>query len=176
MHSDTLWQPAPPALSPELAALACDRGSLTERLGRTGCPFSVEVLYQGHDQAYADEHQLAGLIVTPGIYTRHVALLLGATPVVVARSITALHDSYWQETLQRGKRSLGLSLFGNQDNIVRDTMLFRTIWPDHPLFSLAAGQDALQAASYPARRSSFMHDGAALNVCEVFLPALEEFL
>jgi len=176
MFSDTLWQSTPPDDQPQLSTWLADTGSLTERLQGTGQPFSVSLLWQGLNLPFPDEPQL--LATEPGteIYVRHVALMLGAIPVIFARSITAPHNQYWREVLERGNRSLGLTLFGSQGNIKRHALLYRAIQPDHPLFILAAGQDNTQASRYPARRSNFIHADNILNVCEVFLPALKEFL
>jgi chorismate--pyruvate lyase len=170
------WNPHPPRAAPALTRWLTDQGSLTERLIATGQPFSVRVLHQGADSAQDDEAALIGLAPGAGLHARQVALELDGLCVVVARSITRLDSRSWISLLERGRRSLGLTLFGPDHRIVRKPLLYREIQPDHPLFILARGQDPSQATRYPARRSNFILDGAALNVCEIFLPALENFL
>ena len=176
MFQDTFWQPLPPAVPYSLVSWLTDTGSLTERLVRTGHAFSVEVLHQGLTPAQDDEADLIGVAPGEPVYTRHVALLLDGARVVAARSITQREATPWLDVLERGNRSLGLTLFGENSNIIREAMLYRELLPGHPLFTLAGELDPTRSSRYPARRSNFRLDGQALNVCEIFLPALEAFL
>jgi len=177
MFFDSDWETTPPPLSPELSGWLTDMGSLTMRLEATGHRFSVSVLQQGSSRVEPDEAGLLGLDSGARIYARHVALQLDGIAVVVARSITHIDHTDWIAILERGKRSLGLTLFGNDNGIIRDDMLYQDISAGHPLFALAVQQVSHSThLHFPARRSNFVLNGAALNVCEIFLPALEDFL
>lgn len=177
MFFDSYWETTPPPLSPELSDWLTDTGSLTMRLEATGHRFSVAVLQQGPNHVEPDEAGLIGLDNGATLYARHVALQLDGIAVVVARSITRIDNTDWIAILERGKRSLGLTLFGKDSGIIRNDMLYQDITAGHPLFVLAAQQVSHSAhLHFPARRSNFVLNGAALNVCEIFLPALENFL
>jgi chorismate--pyruvate lyase len=176
MFLPTPWGDSPPSPSAPLCDWLCDQGSLTDRLIHTGHVFSVTVLTQGTDSTAEDEAQLIRTAPGSPLYARHVVLSLDSTPVVVARSITLAHCSCWRPILERGSRSLGLTLFDPNSPIIREAMLYCVIDPRHPLFTLAAAHDPSSAAHYPARRSNFALEGTVMNVCEIFLPALEHFL
>jgi len=176
MFADNHWAATAPEIRSETDRCLTGQGSLTERLVATGHAFAVSVLYQGLSEVRQDEHALVGENAGSAVMARHVILLLDDTPVVVARSIARRHCPVWQPILQRGSRSLGLTLFGPDSPIQRAPMHYRELDTRHPLFAFARGHDAWHATCYAARRSNFVLDGAALNVCEVFLPALKEFL
>lgn len=176
MFADNHWASTAPLARSETDRCLLGTGSLTERLVATGHAFAVTVLYQGLSEVRQDEHDLIGAPSGAALLARHVALTLDGQAVVVARSIARAHCPVWQPVLQRGSRSLGLTLFGADSRIERAPMHYRDIEAGHPLFALARGFDTAPTARYPARRSNFILDGAALNVCEVFLPALEVFL
>jgi len=176
MFEPNSWCETPSGARADLRDWLTDLGSLTERLMATGRSFSVEVLQQTQLAAHPDEAELIGVVTGSTLYARHVALALDQTVVVVARSITRLNCPSWTPILQRGNRSLGLTLFDQNNGIRREVMLYRDLEIGHPLFSLARQHDASHAEHYPARRSNFILNGAALNVCEIFLPALESFL
>lgn len=176
MFADNHWAATAPAVRSETDRCLIGTGSLTERLIATGHAFAVTLLYQGLSDVRQDEADLIGTPCGAGVLARHVALTLDGTPVVVARSIAQRHCPVWQPILQRGSRSLGLTLFGPESEIARAPMHYCRLDAGHPLFALAHGLDARQGRQYAARRSNFILDGAALNVCEVFLPTLEDFL
>lgn len=176
MFANNQWVSTPPALSTALQSCLTDEGSLTERLIATGHDFAVRILYQGPSQAGNDEADLIGVAAGAPVTARHVALTLDGVCVVVARSIARPNDPVWMPILQRGSRSLGLTLFGADSAMIRTPLCYRVLSPGHPLFVLARGQDLEEAPRYVARRSSFVLQQATLNVCEVFLPVLESFL
>lgn len=176
MFLDIRWGISPPVPRTRLTDWLTDTGSLTERLTATGHRFSVSVLQQGPAQASHDEMALLGVSAGEVIYARHVALLLEQTPVVVARSITRADSTHWLPILQRGKRSLGLTLFGQDSEIIREALFYTEVRSGHPLYPLAAQSDPGQADCYAARRSNFVLNEQVMNVCEIFLPALEGFL
>lgn len=151
-------------------------GSLTEHLIATGHPFSVNVLQQGTDAACADETAIFEITPNSALYTRHVCLQLTDTAVVFARSVCLPDCPVWQPILDRGSRSLGLSLFGGLAGLSRGTLDFADIAAPHPLFALSQQHDPQAASRYPARRCRFTLNGHSLLVCETFLPALENFL
>lgn len=152
-------------------------GSMTEHLMATGHEFAVGVLAQGTAPVHDDEIAPIDAGARPTVYARHVVITLDDTPVLVARSVTRLDCAVWQPILDRGRRSLGLTLFGGVlPDLVREPLTFRDIGPDHPLFELARMHDPSEAPQYPARRARFVLEGAPLIVCEVFLPALEPLL
>lgn len=176
MHCNDTWSRQAPADDTPLARCIVDDGSLTACLMATGRAFAVRVLNQGESPAHPDE--AACLDIAPGtlLYAREVALELDGIPVVVARSIARADCRQWLPVLQRGSRSLGLTLFGRESRIIRAPMYYRELVAGHPLFALARGVDPSAAPRYPARRSNFLQGHAALNVCEVFLPALKDLL
>lgn len=147
-------------------------GSLTDRLVATGLGFAVEQLYLGNDWATADEAELLGLSPDSLVIARHVALSLAGEIVVVARSLCAKGCEVWGPILDRGGRSLGLTLFGSDSTIRRDPLGFGTVASPHPLHRLAQAQ-CPGTTLFPARRGRFSLDGRALIVQEAFLPALE---
>jgi chorismate--pyruvate lyase len=136
----------------------------------------VRVLYQGPSCAAPDEADLVGSEAGAPLVARHVALSLDGMCVVVARSIARSGCPAWEPILARGNRSLGQTLFGANRSIIREPLHYSELHAGHPLFTLARGQDLEESPSYAARRSNFILDDAALNVCEIFLPVLESFL
>ncbi|TDR81453.1 chorismate--pyruvate lyase family protein [Paludibacterium purpuratum] len=176
MFADKYWAGNPPHLSPAMRSCLTEEGSLTERLIATGHDFSVRVLYQGPSAAAPDEAGLIGLDAGAPLTARHVALMLDGVCVVVARSIARSGCPIWEPVLARGSRSLGLTLFDRSSEIIRAPLHYRELHPGLALFNLARGLDLSDASRYAARRSNFILDAAALNVCEVFLPVLETFL
>jgi chorismate--pyruvate lyase len=171
------WPRTPPTASAAMTACITIPGSMTDHLMATGHQFAVGVLAQGTAPVHDDE--TVPLDLAPGrtLYARHVVITLDDVPVLVARSVTRLDCAVWQPILDRGRRSLGLTLFGGVlPDLVREPLTFRDIAPDHPLFELAQMHDPSEAPHYPARRARFVLEGAPLIVCEVFLPSLEAFL
>ena len=176
MFTDRHWGTDLPMFKTAVHTLMTSTGSLTEKLIATGHPFAVELLYQGPSQATADEAGLLGDDAQSWVYARQVALSLDSVMVVVARSIIRSDCPVWLPVLQRGNRSLGLTLFGpDSEQIQRGPLHYQQL-NSGPLFTLARLHDPDPQRQYLARRSSFMLDHCALNVCEVFLPALETFL
>ncbi|MDN0073344.1 chorismate lyase [Crenobacter sp. SG2303] len=175
--SNALWRVEAPAVTGRLVPILTGAGSLTERLIALGSPFSVQVLGQGRDEVAADEAALLGVDPGSAVLARHVALLLDAQPVVVARSVTPWHDPVWTPVLERGSRSLGFTLFGElNDDLIREPLSYAMLDRHHPLFALTRAHDAASAERYVARRSRFLLGGSALIVCEVFLPSLDRYL
>ena len=171
MIQDTHWLPQPPDLAPGLLAFVSEAGSLTERLLATGHRFGVQVLSQGASQANPDELALLALPADSLLYARHVLLTLDDTPVVYARSIARLDCPVWQPILDRGSRSLGLTLFGGLPQLQRGPLHYQQLGPAHPLHQACHST----TAQLPARRCRFVLEQAPLVVCELFLPALEDF-
>lgn len=176
MHCNDNWSRQAPVADTPLARCIVDDGSLTACLMATGRAFAVRVLNQGEGPAHPDEADCLDILPGTLLYAREVALLLDDIPVVVARSIARADCRQWLPVLQRGSRSLGLTLFGHDSRIIRAPIRYREIDASHPLFALAHGVDPTAAARYPARRSNFLQEHAALNVCEIFLPALKDLL
>jgi chorismate--pyruvate lyase len=168
----TVWRPEPPSCSPGLVGFLTEPGSLTDRLVATGLDFAVAQLYLGSDRATPDEADLLGLSPETPVLARHVALSLAGDIVVVARSLCAAGCEVWGPVLDRGGRSLGLTLFAAGSTISRDPLGFATVASPHPLFGIARMVTA-DSARFPARRGRFSLDGRALIVQEAFLPALE---
>lgn len=138
----------------------------------TGYPFAVDVLFQGLTEALPDEREALQINASEPVYARHVCLTLDGQPVVIARSTTRQSCARWQPILSRGNRSLGLTLFGGLPGLVRDDLQFATLTPQHPLHALTGSTAPLLSA----RRCRFTLADAPLLVCEVFLPALEDYL
>lgn len=176
MVNESIWRPEPLPVAEPIQPFLAEPGSLTARLMATGHQFAVTVVQQGEDLALADELALFGLDSPAPLLARQVALTLDGTPVVVARSLSRPACPVWTPVLDRGNRSLGLTLFGDSTPIVREPLQFATLHEGHRLHALARQHDPRAAAAYPARRSRFLLEGKALTVCEVFLPALETFL
>jgi len=159
------------------ATLSCvlEPVSLTDRLIGSGHPFAVEVLFLGQLPPHGDE---AGQMLPPGpgpIMARHVALNLAGSTVVVARSYCRWGCPVWSSVLDRGSRSLGFTLFSGEVAVQLGPLEFRSVAAGHPLFDLAQQRDPVPVA-FPARRRRFVMDGAAMVVCEVFLPRLESLM
>ncbi|NDV14248.1 chorismate--pyruvate lyase family protein [Crenobacter caeni] len=164
-----LWQASAPAVTPALQGALTAAGSLTEYLQASGRLFAVDVLFQGNSTALQDE---AALLGNPSAaYARHVALTLDGQTVVVARSVCRADCPHWQERLNRGRRSLGLTLFGEMPTLARGALAYARLGAGDPRHALAAPFGAQGAL--PARRCLFSFEGAPLIVTELFLPALE---
>ena len=170
--SEEMWGWVP-AEAPE-ATLGClmEPGSLTERLIATGKDFAVEPLLLGVGAAHPDECAPIGIQAGETMTVRHVALTLGGTTVVTARSYCREGCAVWSPILDRGGRSLGYTLFSGEVALTRGALEFATVAAGHPLFELARLR-APGVGMFPARRCRFELNGAPLVVCEVFLPALE---
>ncbi|KMN36335.1 chorismate lyase [Chromobacterium sp. LK1] len=174
MPHHALWRPQPPALPAAVLSCLTEAGSLTERLQATGRRFAVRVLKQQTGPCLADEAPLLSLAAGAPLLAREVALTLDDTPVVFARSVARLDCADWLPILDRGSRSLGLTLFSELPDLRRDPLHYQLIDADHPLFEPAAALSPHQ--SYPARRCRFLLRQAPLLICELFLPELETLL
>lgn len=166
------WRLEPPEVAPATRLCLTEPGSLTERLMASGRQFAVDVLYQGDGIAHDDEAALVGRAAGDTLTARHVALTLDRETVVVARSFCRQGCAVWEPVLNRGRRSLGFTLFSGEVSLSRGALEYASVDRRHPLFTLARSRDT-SADLYPARRCRFETSGAALVVCEVLLPALE---
>ncbi|WP_231137256.1 chorismate--pyruvate lyase family protein [Chromobacterium paludis] len=174
MVNDSPWHAAPPALPAPLLDCLTEPGSLSLRLQAGGRRFAVRVLRQGEDRAQADEAEALGLKPGAPVYARHVLLTLDAAPVVYARSVTAPSCPAWLPVLARGSRSLGLTLFGELPELVREPLRYALLEAGHPQAAAAAATEP--AAAYPARRCRFLLHGSPLLLTELFLPSLKDLL
>lgn len=170
-----IWRSEPPPAPPAIAGCLAEPGSLTDRLVATGRRFTVTPLFLGADIAHPDEAVPLALAAGAPVFARHVALALDGTVVVVARSLCPADCPVWPPILDRGGRSLGLTLFAPGSSVARGALAFATLRAGHPLYALAAGAAGL-TGTVPARRCRFVRDGAALTVAEAFLPVLETVL
>jgi chorismate lyase len=171
------WAETPPAamasgLGDAMMACLLEPVSLTDRLIGSNRPFSVEVLFLGQLPPHADEQSQLVPPSPDNILARHVALNLSDTTVVVARSYCRWGCPVWTPVLDRGSRSLGFTLFSGEVAVQLGPLEFRPVAAGHPLFDLARQRDPVPGV-FPARRRRFVLDGAAMVVCEVFLPRLE---
>jgi chorismate lyase len=169
---DSNWVYLPPEAPPLTLGCLLEPGSLTQRLVASGRVFTVRVLAFGPDVAAEDEVAFLGLDPGDGLMARHVALELDGTAVVVARSICRIGCPVWGPVLDRGGRSLGLTLFSGTLPIGRSEIEFALPAAGHPLHDLVE-RCVGPSAPRPARRCLFVLDDAPLGVHEVFLPALE---
>ncbi|WP_233201049.1 chorismate--pyruvate lyase family protein [Chromobacterium alticapitis] len=174
MVNDSPWRAAPPALPASLLDCLTEPASLSLRLQAGGRRFAVSVLSQGGDIVQTDEAAPLSLPEGAPLYARHVLLTLDEVPVVYARSVVAPSCPAWLPVLERGSRSLGLTLFGELPELAREPLRYALLAPDHPQAAAAAATE--QAAAYPARRCRFLLHGAPLLLTELFLPALKDLL
>ncbi|MXR37773.1 chorismate lyase [Rhodobacteraceae bacterium CH30] len=171
MLTDFMWQEHPPATTPAIAACLSEPGSLTERLLASGRRFDVQVLFQSDNTALDQEAVLLGIAPHAVLHARHVLLLLDGIPVVMARSVCRSACPQWSALLDRGSRSLGLTLFGGLPQLVRGPLRFNTLQQPDALHALVQAHS--QAEQLPARRCLFTLHDAPLLVSEIFLPELE---
>jgi chorismate--pyruvate lyase len=145
-----------------------DEGSLTERLVRaSGGQFQVQLLRQCWGAPTADER------ITLGMAQREVALLretilMGRQQAwVYARSVIPAATLTGHNRCLRslGNRSLGSWLFQAHD-MQRSPFQVSLLAPDNVLVPAELQQDQ----HLWGRRSRFEVSGAALLVCEIFLP------
>ncbi|WP_246542730.1 chorismate--pyruvate lyase family protein [Paludibacterium yongneupense] len=172
MIIDSYWQTTPPAAPPKVLGCLTEPGSLTERLRASGHRFAVELQALGSVVPHPDECGLFG--DGKRLWARQVTLTLDDVPVVIARSLCREDCPQWLPILDRGARSLGLTLFGEGRPIVRQRLHYTMLTPAHPWHARAAALGVADAV--PARRCGFELAGRPLYVCEAFLPALETFL
>lgn len=178
MKDFTDWGLCPPPLPEKLLRCISTNGSLTEYLQATGRRFEVSVLSQGTSPALPDEQTVLQVTAKQALYARHVCLSLDGEPVVLARSVCLQDCPQWQSVLDRGNRSLGLSLFGGLEQLQRDALQYAQLSSSAPLYqqliATACATPSVQAL--PARRCTFWLASRPLLVCETFLPNLESLL
>ncbi|MFT4612885.1 MAG: chorismate--pyruvate lyase [Bacteroidia bacterium] len=177
MHSpraiarEPLWQPVErftsSALPGQHRPWLTDDGSLTARLVSLGRgPFSVQRLYQGWQVPQLSEQRLLDLPQRQLALIREVALLVGGTPLVFARSVfpvTSLEGRLGHlRRLQN--RSLGAILFRHPGMQRSPFELARL-----PGDSAYLPNHLHQANPAWGRRSRFDIAGKSLLVSEVFL-------
>ncbi|RCV93571.1 chorismate--pyruvate lyase family protein [Vreelandella rituensis] len=150
--------------------------SLTTRLTRAGKeqPFRVKLLRQEVGRPLPDEAQALGIPLGRHAWLREVALCLGETPWVMARSVAPLSQLHGQRLERLGERSLGSWLF-QQPDLVRGPLEVS----NHPArFAQArlVQAELVQAKGPWARRSVFRHGALSLLVQEYFLAEMAEEL
>jgi len=168
------WRADAPTAPASLLPFLLEPGSLTDRLIATGARFTVTPLKLGVDTADHQEGAALGIGAGESVLARHVALSLDDAVVVVARSVCRPDCSTWAGVLDRGGRSLGLSLFAPDSPVSRGPLYFSLLNRNHALGQLADTFEPSQA-SYPARCCRFSQNGDPLLVTEAFLLALERF-
>lgn len=157
------WRTTPPPAA-RFADWLTETGSLTARLIASGRRFRVELLHLENGHAHPDEAAALRLPPAAPVLLREVRLLLNDEAMVAARSLCAA-DSPWCTTLDRGTRSLGLSLY-DAATIAVGPLEYARLAPPMPLHP--GGDSPLDA-----RRRLHVRDGQAMLVQEVFLPALQ---
>ncbi|MGP8290910.1 chorismate--pyruvate lyase family protein [Vreelandella zhanjiangensis] len=171
-HAFPIWQPMA-ALRPTMSASwwqwVASTNSLTARLTAAGGekPFRVRLLRQGVAMPQPDEAQALGLALRHYAWLREVALCVGDTPWVVARSVAPLTQLQGQHLEQLGERSLGSWLF-RQPDLIRGPLEATAC---APRFAYPTDAESLWG-----RRSVFQHAGLSLLVQEYFLSAMADDL
>lgn len=173
-HSRQGWLDHPHSLPRSLRHWLCDKGSLTQRLKARCTNFRVLPLSTGLARPNQDEYALLGIAPGASAYVREVLLLCNEVPVVFAHSVLPYPSlrGAWNGISRLGSRPLGQALFSDH-RIRRQSLAFRNVHPDHPLFRAITCQHALYDTSLWARRSVFCLNRHPLLVTEVFLPAID---
>lgn len=146
-----------------------DEGSLTHRLQwHGGGQFSVLLLSQQWARPQPDEREIMRLGDRELAQVRQTLLRVDGEPWVFARSILPMASLQGanRHLRQLGNRSLGSWLF-RAPQLQRSDFQVARIQPHNQLVPVALQQDA----ALWGRRSRFEVAGAALLVCEIFLPA-----
>lgn len=169
-----IWQPVAavrPAMSTAWWQWVASTDSLTTRLTEAGGkqPFRVRLLRQGVGVPHREEALALGIKFRHYAWLREVALCVGETPWVVARSVAPLTQLKGQRLERLGERSLGSWLF-RQPDLVRGP-LQATSYAPRFLYPTSA-----TAASLWGRRSVFQHGGLSLLVQEYFLSTMADDL
>jgi chorismate--pyruvate lyase len=153
-------------------------GSLTARL-RSCCGerFAVRVLAETRARLGWREARAMGLPVGAPIRLREVYLCCGEEPVVYACSLLpqAAARGRWRDLMRLGSRPLGELLFAHPD-VRRGSMALGRLRPGsiaHRALSRGLG---VPPGIVWGRRSQFALPGAAVVVCEFFLPAALDVL
>ena len=170
------WRLAPlPIFSTEQKDWLTRKGSLTQYLQAWGT-VTVRVMREVVDVVWLDEcHCLRIRAYTP-VWLREVLLCVNGVPFVAARSVMSLaaSRSVWRVVRNLGSQPLGHILY-RQIAIDRSALMSRRVKAPHQLYQLAqSGILTFQKMPHSllARRSVFIHRGAALLVTEVMLDAL----
>lgn len=173
LQSRQSWFEHPHSLPRTVRHWLCDTGSLTQRL-KTRCDtFRVVPLTTQLMRPNQDEYGLLGFKPGAYAYVRNVLLLCNEVPVVFAHSVLP-HSSLrgaWNGISRLGSRPLGQALFSDH-RIQRQTLAYRNIHPDHPLFRTLTRHYAVTDKTLRARRSVFALNAQPLLVTEVFLPEI----
>ncbi|WP_224105625.1 chorismate--pyruvate lyase family protein [Vreelandella aquamarina] len=169
-----VWQPVAavrPAMSAPWWQWVASTDSLTARLINAGGErrFRVRLLRQEVGMPRLDEAQALGIAPRRYAWLREVALCVGDSPWVVARSVAPLTQLQGQHLKRLGERSLGSWLF-QQPDLVRGPIEASTCQP-----RFAYPQDD-KARSRWGRRSVFQHGGLSLLVQEHFLTTMADDL
>lgn len=168
------WIAHPLSIPRPLRRWLSDRGSLTRRLQARCREFRVAPQFTAHARPHPDEVSLLGMRLRERAYVREVLLVCDGAPVVFAHSVLPLAGlrGGWHGIGRLGSRSLGEALFSNR-RIVRQTLAYRRLRANHPLYRAAAAHLPTAAGSFWARRSLFCLDRHPLLVTEVFLFAID---
>lgn len=168
------WRPVAavrPAMSAPWWQWVASTDSLTARLvaAGDGQPFRVRLLRQGVGMPWKDEAQALNIGHRRYAWLREVALCVGESPWVVARSVAPLTQLQGQHLDRLGERSLGSWLF-QQPDLVRGPLEAGACVPrfTYPMRG--------SAKSLWARRSVFRHGGLSLLVQEYFLTTMADDL
>lgn len=170
------WRPikaARPTVSDAWWPWIASTDSLTARLIAAGGeqPFRVQLLRQGIGWPRYDEAKALGIGLKRYAWLREVALCVGNTPWVVARSVAPLAQLKGQRLDGLGERSLGSWLF-RQPDLVRGPLEVTTPAASFGTSHSHGGNDPWAWG----RRSVFQHGGLSLLVQEYFLHAMADEL
>lgn len=163
------WLPlaaARPSMSPAWRRWVGSRDSLTLRLTEAGRPrpFQVQLLDQRTGTPRRDETQALALPPGRQAWLREVALCLGESPWVVARSVAPLEGLPAHDLEHLGERSLGSWLFRQPDLERGEIEVTRAPAGFHP------------DRGPWGRRSVFRHGDFRVLVQEWFLDAMADDL
>lgn len=171
------WHRHPPrAVTPTaLRGWLTDARSMTERIRARCSHFSVRVIRQRLDCAYADEAAILPVRAGERVWVREVLLIADGCPVVFGRTLLPGRGrrGVWRLFHNRGTRPLGEDLFDNpriRRQELRSTCVDRRDARYHYACD-AAGLAAMPKGLW-ARRSVFLLHDCPLMVSEFFLPAI----
>lgn len=153
-------------------------GSLTARLrGCCGERFAVRVLAETPARLAWRDARALGLPVGAPLRLREVYLCCGEEPVVYACSLLPLAAARgrWRGLMRLGSRPLGELLFAHPD-VRRGPMALGRLRPGSIAHRALSRGLAVPPGVVWGRRSQFALPGAAVVVCEFFLPAALDVL
>jgi chorismate lyase len=167
-----LWRARPPADAALRDWLAAP-GSLTRRLCERFDGFTLRRLRQGAARPNRDEASSLGIDPRRRALVREVLLMGEGKPLVFGHSVVALRHlrGPWRSLRGLGGRPLAEALYLDP-RIRRGPLLFRRLDARHPLYRRVGEELGELPPTLWARRSLFRRRGAALLVCEVFLPGV----